>query len=62
MYRFDEITELKLEANTWSDGPTSYDLILHTQAGMKITFGDFESKDEAQRYHAILMDMTAKNI
>lgn len=53
-YRFEEISQPELEIHTWSDSPNSYDLSVKTRSGVKISFGDFASKQDAQHYQMIL--------
>jgi hypothetical protein len=56
-YRFEEISEPELETQSWSDGPNSYDLLVTTRSGLKISFGDFKSKEKAQEYQEILAEI-----
>jgi hypothetical protein len=56
-YRFEEISEPELETHTWSDSPNSYDLLVKTRSGQKISFGDFQSKEKAQYYQDILAEI-----
>jgi len=60
-YRFEEISEPELETHTWSDSPNSYDLLVKTRSGLKISFGDFASKEKAQYYHEILAEIISRS-
>ena len=53
-HRFQEISEPELKVHDWSDGPNSYDLLVKTRSGDKISFGDFSSREEAERYQSIV--------
>lgn len=60
-YRFEEISEPELETHAWSDSPNSYDLLVKTRSGLKISFGDFESKEKAQYYHEVLAEIISRS-
>ena len=60
-YRFEEISEPELETHTWSDSPNSYDLLVKIRSGIKISFGDFESKEKAQYYQDILAEIIPRS-
>jgi hypothetical protein len=61
IFRFEEISEPELETHTWSDGPNSYDLLVKTRSGLKIGFGDFKTKEEAQHYHTLLVEIMSNS-
>lgn len=61
IYRFEEISEPELETHTWSDGPNSYDLLVKTRSGLKISFGDFKTKEQAQHYQENLAEIIASS-
>jgi hypothetical protein len=54
---FRKITALAVEVNDWGDGPTTYDLRLQVEGERKITFGNFEKRDDADRYHRVLKNL-----
>jgi hypothetical protein len=57
IYRFEEISEPELETHTWSDSPNSYHILVKTRDGLKISFGDFAAKEQAQQYLAKLAEI-----
>ncbi len=59
---FRKITALEVEVRDWSDGPTTYDLRLQLEGERKITFGDFEKKDDANRYYRMLQTLISNGI
>jgi hypothetical protein len=54
---FRNITSLDVEVQDWSDGPTTYDIRLQLEGKRKITFGDFEKREEVDRYHQLLVGL-----
>jgi hypothetical protein len=48
VYRFTELSPPELLTTTWSDSPNSYDILIRTNTGSKISFGNFEKEYEAQ--------------
>ncbi len=53
-YRFDELSAPALETHIWSDSPKTFDLLVRTRSGAKISFGDFKSREEALLYQELL--------
>ncbi len=60
-YCFEELSLPELVTHLWSDGPTTYNILVKTRAGLKISFGDFESKEEAQHYQANVAEMISSS-
>lgn len=58
-YRFDELSAPELVTHPWSDGPTSYNILVKTRTGLKISFGDFESRRAAQEYQAAVTEIVS---
>ncbi len=56
VYRFEELFPPELVMHPWSDGPTTYNILIKTRTGLKISFGDFESKENALHYQANLTE------
>jgi hypothetical protein len=48
VYRFSELSSPEIKTTTWSDSPNSYDILVTTNTGIKISFGSFEKEHEAQ--------------
>ena len=53
-YSFRDVEELMVKAHSWSDGPTTYDIVLKIKGARGLEFGGLESQEEAERYVAIL--------
>jgi hypothetical protein len=49
-YGFQEIAVVDIEAHEWSDGPTSYSLIVHMNDGSQAGIGYFDECETADRY------------
>lgn len=47
VHRFEDLSAPELETHTWSDSPNSYDLLVTTRDGLKISFGEFSSREQA---------------
>jgi hypothetical protein len=60
IHGFEEISQPGLETHDWSDGPSSYDLFVQTRNGMKISFGDFSSREDAEHSRFIVAEMLSK--
>ena len=58
VYGFAQIESLGLKVNEWDSGPNSYDICLNIRGQRQMTFGNFASQTEAERYLAILQNMT----
>jgi hypothetical protein len=58
VYDFAQIESLVLKVHEWDSGPNSYDICLNIRGRREMTFGNFASQAEAERYLAILQNMT----
>lgn len=56
-HAFQKIVDLGVEVQDWSDGPTTYDLRLQIEGEPKIEFGDFDKRDDADRFHRMLVGL-----
>ena len=61
IYSSEELSLPELVTHPWSDGPTTYHILVKTRAGLKISFGDFESKEEARHYQANVAEMLSSS-
>jgi hypothetical protein len=61
VYRFEELSVPELVTHPWSDGPTTYNILVKTRTGAKISFGDFESKGDAQQYRTSLTEIISSS-
>ena len=55
-YSFQDIAQIALEAHEWSDGPTTYSLIIHVSEGSQAGIGYFDDRETAGRYQSLLQD------
>jgi hypothetical protein len=58
-YSFQDIAGVDIEAHEWSDGPTSYSLVVCMRDGSQAGIGYFEDRDTAGRYQSLLQDWIA---
>lgn len=58
VYDFAQVESLELKVNEWDSGPNTYDICLNIRGRREMSFGNFASQTEAERYLAILRNMT----
>ncbi len=53
-YNFSDIDHTCIVEHDWSEGPTTYNLQVQMKRGLRIEFGDFDSRADAEHYQQVL--------
>ena len=59
---FGKITDLGVEVQDWSDGPTTYGIRIQIEGERKIEFGEFEKREDADRYYKVLENLISSGV
>jgi hypothetical protein len=61
-HAFGKITDLGVEIQDWSDGPTTYDIRIQIEGERNIEFGEFEKREDADHYYKVLENLISSGV